>query len=490
MPQTPTNQFIVQRYKGFGGNFVDSQYLGASYYTDKPYVFQGVLEKTYSSTDMFTGKPLLAEFGGKKKITIPSEIFRWHLQDAERRNITILENLDSANVAPALNHGLIRLRVSDNMYAYPEVLLTEDNSYHLEIVGNPEPASTGYVLTLKLQGDDPTRFVDPAVLTAGKTLYKGWTTVPSEMNDDGGGTQYDAPYKLESQLSFFAQRWTVTNKAWRDSGRLGIEFWYTSHKTGKQQLVRSFLPYSEAKNYDEFYMNQEVQHWLGEKSTSAGPRNYLKRTGPGVRAQLRNSWREFAPLQPTTKLFIDFALDIFFSRENEQNRSITFFTGQLGSLQWHDALAADARSFLTMTTDSDKFVRNASGYSNPSLSLGYQFREYEGPLGIKIKLAMNPINDKREYCGISHPLYPNIPIDSARFTALKIGSSNGPNVRMLEVENTFAWGHIPGTISPTGPVKGGMTSSGIGGYTCFLEGSSGINIEDPSNCGEIIPNVA
>lgn len=57
---TTRPQFVIKHYDGFGGNFVDSQYLGASYETGKPYVFENTLQRVFSSGNrFFTGKPLL-----------------------------------------------------------------------------------------------------------------------------------------------------------------------------------------------------------------------------------------------------------------------------------------------------------------------------------------------------------------------------------------------------------------------------------------------
>lgn len=57
---TPQSSFIIKQYEGFGGNFVDSQYLGAAYETGKPYVFENTLMKVFSSRSrFFTSKALL-----------------------------------------------------------------------------------------------------------------------------------------------------------------------------------------------------------------------------------------------------------------------------------------------------------------------------------------------------------------------------------------------------------------------------------------------
>jgi hypothetical protein len=93
-----------------------------------------------------------------------------------------------------------------------------------------------------------------------------------------GTQQVPNIFKLESQLGFFAQSITVTDKAYRDQGRLGVEFLYTDYN-GTTSKVNKFLAMYEAKMLDELYRSMEVQLVYGKKSTTAGPGGYWQKTG-------------------------------------------------------------------------------------------------------------------------------------------------------------------------------------------------------------------
>lgn len=57
--QTP-QQFVIKKYEGAGGNFIDSNYLGAIGETGKPHVFENIMMRLFSSKSQFiTNKPLL-----------------------------------------------------------------------------------------------------------------------------------------------------------------------------------------------------------------------------------------------------------------------------------------------------------------------------------------------------------------------------------------------------------------------------------------------
>ena len=45
------SQFKIKQWDGFGGNFIDSDYLAAAYDTAKPHVFENTLMQIFSSSD-------------------------------------------------------------------------------------------------------------------------------------------------------------------------------------------------------------------------------------------------------------------------------------------------------------------------------------------------------------------------------------------------------------------------------------------------------
>ena len=51
---------------------------------------------------------------------------------------------------------------------------------------------------------------------------------------------------------------------------------------------------------------------------------------PGLRQQLRDGWIQYYNGPLTVDLLKEYLLDIFFSREDEQNRKVVAMTGTLG----------------------------------------------------------------------------------------------------------------------------------------------------------------
>lgn len=213
---TTRNQFVIKQLNGFGGNFVDSQYLAAAYETGKPYVFENTLTKIFSSRSrFFTGKVLLGMTGAKSYGTkeIDNEVYRWYLQGAEYKTARSLGQLDTSNTLPGLNNTTFRIWLDLNYFAKPDVLLAEDNDFPLEIVDGPTPYGGGFIYTVRIQGDSPDVFLPTYLLEGGREFDKTWTTTQSEYNDEFGTQQYPNSFMLESQVSAFAQKFTVTDKA-------------------------------------------------------------------------------------------------------------------------------------------------------------------------------------------------------------------------------------------------------------------------------------
>lgn len=484
---TPQSSLVIKNYNGFGGNFVDSQYLAAAYETGKPHIFENMLMRIFSSNSLFTKGKLITELtGGKQGGTteIDTEVYRWRLQGAEEKSARSVENLEPSNTAPGIGNTSFRIKLDLNYYSAPEVLFSEDNDVPLAIVEGPIADGTGFIYVVKIQNESPTAFLDPKYLESGREFNKVWTSVQSEYNGIGGGQQYPNIFMLEGQVSAFAQKLTITDKAWRDQGRLGFEFSF-SDRNGKQQNVSKFLPMAEAKMWDELYQSMEAQMVYGKRTTTQGQDGYWIKTGAGMREQLKDSWIQYYNGALTVNMMKDYLLDIFVSRKNQTQRRTVAITGTLGSTMFHDALAAIANGFLTVDTHYIGSI--PSPVETPYLSYGAQFKRYLGPEGIVIDLHLNSMYDSRDYCKRMHPQYPNLPVDSARMTFLDFGSEGGENnISMLKVKDTFRWGYVAGSHTPTGPVKGGMAGSFKAGYDMFTEGTAGLLIRDVTRCGELI----
>ena len=484
-----TTQIQTKVYEGFGGNFFDSDMLAAAYDSGKPHIFDKYMGQLFSSTDRFNGKPLIGMTQAKgKMIEIDNEVYRWKLVGAQEkflRSVEVMDGLDAEGSKPGLGRTPFRIKLDEGYYSHPDVIEGEHDDYKLEILEGPVQDETGYIYTVRLQTDDFTKFFPATYLEVGREFSKAWTTVASEFNEYFGTMQFGNSFELECQVGAFAQKFTVTDKAMREDGRLAMPVSYRDQKTGEIKYSEKFIPLAQAKNEDELYSGIEYAMWKGEKSTNIGKNGYMQKTGPGVRHQLRDGHILHYNSVLTEAMLADYLDAIWFSRVSEGDRKITAITGSMGAIAFHNLLASSANSFLTVDTH---FIRDAKDGDSRHLSYGAQFVHYRGMNGMEVTLMINPLYDDLRFCKRTHPLYPTKPIDSWRMTFLDFGKDgNGQdNISMLSVKDTRRYGYTPGSVGPMGPIKGGQWLSPKAGCEFFTEGTAGIWIKDVSRGGEII----
>ncbi len=107
----------------------------------------------------------------------------------------------------------------------------------------------------------------------------------------------------------------------RVDGRLGVDFIMTD-ASGKETKVSKFLPMYEARMQEELYAGIESQLVYGKRQTRAGINGYTLKTGSGMREQLKDGWVQYYSGALTVNLLRDYLMDIFFSRQNEDDRSV------------------------------------------------------------------------------------------------------------------------------------------------------------------------
>lgn len=101
-------------------------------------------------------------------------------------------------------------------------------------------------------------------------------------------------------------------------------------------------------------------------------------TTPGIREQLKDSWVQYYNGPMTVNGLKDYLMDIFFTRKDETERNVVGTVGTLGSIMFHDALAAIANGFLTVDTN---FIQKIpSNVETPHLAIGAQYTRYRGQL--------------------------------------------------------------------------------------------------------------
>lgn len=293
-----SSTLVIKTYKGEGApTFVDSQYIGKLLETGKPHMFENMYMKLFSARQRFImHKPLIGGTGAKNgsisggTLEIDSEQFRWKLYGADYRYGVIQENLEAGNATPGINGSIVRLNIDLDYLHMPDIVALEDPQYQLELVDGPIAGETGVanIYLAKLVTDNPGFFIDPIYLEAGRKVSKVSNSVGTELNEIGGSSRPFPGYlMLENQIGRFANTMAVTDEAWRTQGQGTIQFPYVG-SDGKRKVIEKFLPLAEARLVETHYMDIEYAMMYGQRSTGKSKNGYIKRTGSGLRQQLKD----------------------------------------------------------------------------------------------------------------------------------------------------------------------------------------------------------
>ena len=478
----------IKQFGNHGTGHIDAAYLGHAFDgIGRPHYFP-VMMNLFSAKHRFypnMDKTLMYATGGKGGITtIDTEKYRWRLVGAEETYGRIIEDIEPLNTTKGLNGTTFKIKADIDYWREPDVLVFSDNEFKAEIIGAGIPDGMGTIYTVRLMGDNPSKVLPNTLLEPGMELSKNWTFLQTEYASKGGTQQFGGYFELEGQVGAFGQELSISDKAWREDGRLEFEF-VNHNADGTTEIVKRFLPVAEAKMKEEYMSSIERQLMYGEKTTRVSDDGYWKQQGSGLREQMKDGWSVYYNGALTVAMLSDYVMNIFFARKNEEDRSVESLTGTYGGGIFHKLLASEVRSLLTVDS---YHIQKLAGSGTQQLSYGSRFVKYNGIYNEQITLRYISMYDDRRNCLQSHPLYPGKPVDSFRMTFADFGSYNGDqNIKMLTVKDTYQDFYVAGSWSPMGAVKSGQATSNVNGYSLHVRGTAGIVMHDPTRGGELIP---
>ena len=114
----------------------------------------------------------------------------------------------------------------------------------------------------------------------------------------------------------------------------------------------------------------------GEKTTRVSDDGYWIKQGSGLREQMKDGWTVYYNGSLSVTMLSDYLMNIFFARNNEEDRSVEALTGTYGGAMFHKLLANEVRSLLTV--DSYHIQKIGGGSGTQNLSYGSRFTKYNG----------------------------------------------------------------------------------------------------------------
>jgi hypothetical protein len=451
----------------------------SSMYLTQPELISTIVSRIWGNAGLFPMMYLTDGMGRKKEVG--NREYEWMLQGDDEKAIAIIGNFGDGGATPGINGTTFRVKVAEKWFAAQEVVVFDDRDYRARIMSDPQFDGSGYILELRSTNPDETSFIDPSLLEAGRELSKEYTTV-SELSI-GGQTHFSAPFKMRNHLTTLRKSYTVSRSAATDVMIIRLK----DPKSEKDTDM--WLRYAEWEALAQWYKELERSMWYSTYSANAqGVTNMLGNNqlpvfeGAGIREQIAPAnRREYTEL--TEDIIREFLIDLSYNIVPEASREFVCFTGEFGFAEFDRAMKNAAAQY---TLVDSKFVTG----SGQQLTLGGQFKTYEGLNGTRITLKHLPLYDDTVSNRQLH-YKTNRPIESYRFTILDFGvhggESNIQKVYKKDSENVM-W-HTAGSIDPFGNTAKSistMRSNNEDGFSVHMLSECGIMIKNPMACGELI----
>jgi hypothetical protein len=423
--------------------------------------------------------------GLKNTQTINGREYTWDLHSQTERVINVLEDSpDAVSGTPGYGNTRFRIVMEEKWFDINDNIVADDQvQYH--IVEEPYQDGLGWVYTCVHNNPDPTYFVDIAMISKGARFSKDYTTV-EEYSDKGGGVAFSTPFKLKNQISTLRKTYNVTRNAHnavmvielQDAQGNKTKMW--SKLTEWTAMGEWYREQDRSMIYSVY--NKNAQGEVSLKGQNARPIFH----GAGIRQQIAASNIRFYT-KMTYNLLDDFLLDLSYNATQwGGDTHFVALTGKMGMREFDRAIREYAKGNNITVTNSGTFI-NGSG---SELVLTGYFKTVEFMNGIKLTVKeFAPYDDVIRNRQL-HPVTKK-PLESYRFTILNFGRKDGvSNIRkIVSKDSEMAYWHVAGSTDPYSGVAKSLNQSratGKDGYDVHFLAEFGVQVQDPTSCGELI----
>lgn len=471
----------LQLYQGkkFAG-LTDQNHLSAAFLTE-PEVVNNTLSYIFGSN---YGNPLALLTGGLGRTkVISNRQYQWRLMGDLERPISIVRSLSDGGSTPGLYGQPFRVVLQEKEFVSGEVLIPDDRDYPCIVIGDSNQEGDGFLYTLKLLSPDLTKFIPPALLVAGKEFSKDYSAF-EEGSSRSGITTYATPFEMRNHLTTQRKTYEITGSASTDVLAIIMK----DPQSGKSSAM--WTDVQEWTALAQWYREQEralIYSVFNAKANGAvdlkGENGRPVYIGSGLREQIAPANKRFYT-SLTENIIREFLMDLSYNVMDMGQRKFVALCGE-GFMDAFDRAMKESLGARNFVVQDTKFLTGAG----QELTLGGQFLTYKGLNGTEVTLMHMPLYDDPIHNRKRHPVTGR-PLESYRATFIDFGmydgTSNIMKVAKKDRENVI-W-TTAGSVDPSGHSnsKSNIRSNTTDGYAVHMLAETGIMIQNPMSCGELI----
>ena len=478
MFQTDVSPLQLHKLRALPSGMTESDHLSQAYLTE-PEKMDSVLAYAFGTQNETVLSMLTGGIGNTRFVS--NREYTWELHGQTERAIMVTGALQAGNVG--LNGEPFRFKMEEGIFQVSDNLVSDDGT-QLRI---SERVSNGidFIYTAVLTDPDPKKFMNADQLANGARMSKDFSTV-EEFSSKGGGTDFVAPMTLKNQLTTLRKHYAVSRSAATDV--MVIELFSEDGQSTKMwtKLAEWTALAQWYKEIDRSFIytiyNKDPQGVVRLKGTNQRPVYH----GAGIRQQISPANRLYYS-KLSYDVIDEFLLDLSYNASRWGGHyNFVALTGKMGIREFNKAVLERQKELGITVTNSGTFI---SG-SGDNLTFTGHFKNVEFLNGVSLTVKeFNPYDDKVRNRTL-HPVS-NKPIESYRFTILNFGTVKGKaNIRKVAKKNSEnAMWYVAGSTTPFGEVANSMSvmrSNGLDGYEVHMLAEVGIQLQDPTSCGEMI----
>lgn len=479
MFQADVSPLQLHKLRALPSGMTESDHLSQAYLTE-PEKMDSVLAYAFGTQNETVLSMLTGGIGNTRFVS--NREYTWDLHGQTERAVVITGSIGAGN-NPGLNGAPFRFKMEEGIFQVSDNLVSDDGT--MLRISNRVSNGIDFVYTGVLTDPDPKKHIDPAQIGVGARMSKDFSTV-EEFSDKGGGTDYVAPMTLQNQLTTLRKHYSVSRSAATDV--MVVELFSEDGQSTKMwtKLAEWTALAQWYKEIDRSFIytiyNKDPQGIVRLQGKNQRPVYH----GAGVRQQISPANRLYYS-KLTYDVIDEFLLDLSYNASRwGGDYNFVALTGKMGIREFNKAVLERQKDLGITVTDAGTFITG----TGDSLTLTGHFKKVEFLNGVSLTVKeFSPYDDKVR----NRTLHPTTkkPIESYRFTILNFGTVKGKaNIRKVAKKNSEnAMWYVAGSTTPFGEVASSMSvmrSNGLDGYEVHLLAECGIQLQDPTSCGEMI----
>lgn len=431
--------------------------------------------------------------------------YYWEVVGSSRRNIPIvgaMEELGGEYVTTG-NLGVggkpFWVEFSEDWFAYGETIVGEKNEvYPLRIIEEPRLQGSHALYKVELMGGIMTGM--PAEeLQSGKRFSYDTAFVESELSRAVGDVRFTSPVSMRNEWSTIRIQHKVKGNADQEKLWVGIP---VQDGNGRVQTISRWMHYVDLqveRTFAEYKANaimygRSNRNANGEYNNLGRSGNVIK-VGAGLREQMEVAGTYYYN-KFSLKLLNNILLELATNKLSMNNRIFLLKTGSYGALQFHQAVKDvvsgwfPAGYFGSSSNNAAIIQKTNSPLHQNALKAGFQFTEWMAPMGIIVRVEVDPLYDDPVRNKIEHP--DGGVAMSYRYDIMDIGTPDQPNIQLAQIKNQpEIRRYQPGLRNPfTG-------SANLDGIATYDEDSTiihkfaqlGVMVLDPTRTLSLVPAI-